>query len=245
MPLPALQNLHGLLLDLDDTILDDRGGIVRAWAASVEFAVTEHVDLDADALGTAIVGVTGWFWSDPERERRGRLDLHAAHREIISGAFARLSIVDPRLVERVARHYDEHRERGYRMAEGAAKALARLRVRVPKLALVTNGAAKPQRAKIERFALTGVFDHIQVEGEFGAGKPEPEVYHHVAASLGVAPGDCLMVGDNHRCDVVGALDAGLHAAWIDVDGCSEPPAPAPRPHAILRSLVELADRLGC
>jgi putative hydrolase of the HAD superfamily len=245
VPLPRLEDLQALLLDLDDTILDDRSGILSAWQATIEFAVAEHPDISSDGLAAAIEAVTRWFWSDPERERRGRLDLHAAHREIIGGAFARLAIVDPRLAERAAVHYAKKRESGYVMARGAAKALARLRVRVPKLGLVTNGAARPQRAKIERFSLSGVFDHIQVEGEFGSGKPEPEVYHHVAASLGVTPGACLMVGDNHRCDVVGALDAGLHAAWIDVDGRGAPPAPPPRPHATLSSLVELADRLGC
>ena len=245
MPLPALEELRALLLDLDDTILDDRSGILGSWSLAVEFAVRERPELEPETLGEAIAATTGWFWSDPERERRGRLDLHAAHREIIGGAFARLSVVDPRFVERVALRYAEARQRSYRMAPGAAKALARLRVRVPKLALVTNGASQPQRAKIERFSLTGVFDHIQVEGEYGPGKPDPEVYHHVADSLGAAPEECLMVGDNHRCDVVGALEAGMHAAWIDVDGRGEPPKPAPRPHATLRSLAELADRLGC
>ena len=245
MPIPALEDLEALLLDLDDTILDDRSSIEGSWVSAVDFASAEHATLEAAALSNAIAATTGWFWSDPERERRGRLDLGAAHREIIAGAFAKLSVIDPRLVERTAQHYTAARKASYRMASGAAKALARLRVRVPKLALVTNGAAQTQRAKIEHFSLAGVFDHIQVEGEFGPGKPEAEVYHHVAATLGAAPEACLMVGDNHRCDVIGALNAGMHAAWIDLDGRGEPPAPPPRPHATLRSLVELAERLGC
>jgi putative hydrolase of the HAD superfamily len=243
--LPELEELDALLLDLDDTILDDRGSILGSWTSAVGFAAAEHPALEAEPLGEAIAATTRWFWSDSERERRGRLDLEAAHLEIIGGAFAKFAVVDPRLVERTADHYHAARVTSYRMASGAAKALARLRVRFPKLALVTNGAARPQRAKIERFSLTGVFDHIQVEGEFGPGKPEPEVYHHVAIQLGAAPERCLMVGDNHRCDVIGALDAGMHAAWIDVAGRGEPPAPPPRPHATLRSLAELAELLGC
>jgi putative hydrolase of the HAD superfamily len=115
---------------------------------------------------------------------------------------------------------------------------------VPRLALVTNGATRPQRAKIERFELESWFDHIQVEGEFGLGKPEPEVYRHVAASLEVRPEGCLMVGDNFRCDVLGSLAVGMHAAWIDVEGVGTPPREAPRAHATVRSLVELAELLG-
>ena len=53
-----------------------------------------------------------------------------------------------------------------------------------------------------------------------------------------------MVGDNFRCDVLGSLAVGMHAAWIDVDGRGEPPSAAPRAHATVGSLRELAGRLG-
>lgn len=244
MSLPPLANLGALLLDLDDTILDDRSGSRGAWQATVDFAVELRSELDAGALAAAIEAVGDWFWSDPERERRGRLDLLAARREIIAAALTRLDVEDGGLAARAAHRYTELREDSYRVAPGAREALERLRRALPRLALVTNGAAVPQRAKLERFGLSGFFDHIQVEGEFGPGKPEPAVYRHVAAALEVEPGACLMVGDNYRCDVLGALAVGMHAAWIDVAGGGEPPAPAPRPHGTLRSLVELADRLG-
>ena len=35
------------------------------------------------------------------------------------------------------------------------------------LALITNGTAEPQRAKVVRFALEHRFDHIQIEGGHG------------------------------------------------------------------------------
>ena len=63
-------------------------------------------------------------------------------------------------------------------------------------------------------------------------------------SWALHPGRCLMVGDNFRCDVLGSLAVGMHAAWIDVEGVGAPPREPPRPHATVRSLVELAERLG-
>lgn len=245
MSLPALNELDALLLDLDDTILDDRGGLLAARDATVEFVVLARDDLSQPAFAASVEHANGWFWSDPERERRGRLDLEAARREIFTRALARHAIVDPRLVERAVLHYADAREKTFRMAPGADEALARLRERFGKLALVTNGAAVSQRAKIEQFSLADVFDHIQVEGEFGAGKPDARVYLHVCDRLGVAPERSLMVGDNHRCDVLGALQAGLNACWIDLAGRGAPPLPPPRRHASVRSLRELAERLGC
>jgi len=244
MTLPRLANLRALLLDLDDTILDDRSGLHAAWSATADFASERREGLSPEDLRAAISVVTEWFWSDPERERRGRLDLLAARREVIAGALARLDIVDADLAGRAACVYTRRREESECMMPGAGEALVRLRRALPHLALVTNGATRPQRAKIERFDLAGCFDHIQLEGEFGAGKPEPEVYRNVMRILGVDADACLMVGDNFRCDVVGALDAGMHAAWVDVVQSGEPPGAAPRPFATVASLAELADRLG-
>jgi len=244
MALPALATVEALLLDLDDTILDDRSGIRGAWRVVVGFVNGERPALAPEAIEAAIAAQTDWFWSDPERERRGRLDLAQARREILTGVLERLGAPDGALADEAARLYTRHRETSCLLAEGALDALERLRHAVPLLALVTNGATRPQRAKIERFSLAGYFDHIQVEGEFGLGKPEPEVYRHVAGALGAAPERCLMVGDNFRCDVVGSLAVGMSAAWIDVEGRGEPPGPAPRAHATVASLWELAGRLG-
>jgi len=240
----ALDDVTALLLDLDDTILDDRSGILGAWRVVVPLVHEGRPELDPPQIHQAIEECTDWFWSDPEREREGRLDLHRARFEILSAVLEKLERPDAALAEAAAALYTEHRESGLRLAEGALEALGRLREMVPRLALVTNGAQIPQRAKIERFGLAPFFDHIQVEGEYGLGKPEPEVYRHVAARLGVAPEACLMVGDNFRADVLGALAVGMHAAWIDVEGRGEPPKPAPRPHATVTSLVDLARRLG-
>jgi putative hydrolase of the HAD superfamily len=137
-----------------------------------------------------------------------------------------------------------HRDTCQGLLDGALAALTRLRERFDLLALVTNGASIPQRAKIERFELTGFFDHIQVEGEFGRGKPDPEVYAHVFDVLGVRADESLMVGDNFGADVIGALDAGAHAVWIDRDAAGRPPSVPPRPHASVRSLAEWVEQLG-
>ena len=59
-----------------------------------------------------------------------------------------------------------------------------------KLALITNRAAEPQRAKVVRFALEHRFDHIQIEGEHGFGKPEERAYE----VLGVRPVRLNLIG---------------------------------------------------
>lgn len=243
-PLPRRAELRALLLDLDDTILDDRSGIRGAWELVAGMIVEAHADLDHEAVRREIGHATRWFWSDDARHRWGRVDLPRARSEIVGRVLETLGRPDAALARRCGRRYTAHREASYRLAEGAWEALERLRRAFPLLALVTNGAAEPQRAKVERFRLAPLFDHVQIEGEFGAGKPDRVVFEHVLARLGVAPEDGLMVGDNYEADVLGGLGAGLHAAWIEHTGERTPPRPAPRAHATLRSLAELAERLG-
>jgi len=237
--------LEALCLDLDDTILDSEGSVRAAWEQLADGLVAAHPGLARAHVLAAIESATGWFWNDDERHRRGRLDLAWARREIIARTLASLGRAsEPGLVDELGRAYNELRERELWLFDGAVALLERFRARFPRMALVTNGAAITQRAKIERFDLARHFDHLQVEGEFGAGKPDAVVYEHVLARLGVAPEAALMVGDNYACDVLGALAVGMHAAWIEPTGSATPPAPAPRPHWRLRSLAELAARLG-
>jgi putative hydrolase of the HAD superfamily len=238
--------LAALLLDLDDTILDDGAGFHEAWALAADMLVARHPALPRAAVVAEIDRARTWFWADEERHRRGRLDLPAARAEILAGALEALGRPDPALAREAGLAYTALRERSQRFLPGAREALEALRRAVPALALVTNGAAAAQRRKLARFGLEGFFDHVQIEGEFGAGKPEPAVYEHVLARLAVRPDECLMVGNDFEADVLGAQHAGLHAAWVDAGGRSAPPRTAPRPHwtvpdleALLRLLVRI------
>jgi len=46
------------------------------------------------------------------------------------------------------------------------------------------------------------------------GKPGEAIFREACDSMGVTPGNCLMVGDDVEADVGGALDAGLEAALV-------------------------------
>jgi putative hydrolase of the HAD superfamily len=126
---------------------------------------------------------------------------------------------------------------------GAVEAIDILKTRGVKLALVTNGAAAPQRAKVERFDLARRFDHIQIEGEAGFGKPEEQAYRHAMAALGVEPHETWMVGDNLEWEVAAPQRLGIHAIWHDHMGAGLPPGSPVRPDRIIRAVAELAEGL--
>lgn len=74
------------------------------------------------------------------------------------------------------------RRREYRLYPDAHDTVDALRAAGVKLALVTNGAAETQRAKIDA-STSRTAEHIQIEGEFGQGKPELAVYRHALDRL--------------------------------------------------------------
>jgi len=205
-----------LLVDLDDTIVSDSDRAGANWAAAVE-AAAAVVPFPADAVLRAIEIERDWFWSDPERHRIGRADLIAARRAIVAAALRRAAVPEaemPTAVAAIVAAYGARTEADRGPFPGSLEALHSIREMGIKLALVTNGAAEVQRAKIERFGLAPLFDAIVVEGEFGQGKPEPAVYAHALASLGVAAADAWMVGDNLEWDVAAPRRMGMCGVWI-------------------------------
>lgn len=93
--------------------------------------------------------------------------------------------------------------------------------------------------KITRFDLARRFDHIQIEGEHGFGKPEERAYRHAMRALGVQAHEVWMVGDNLEYDVAAPQRLGIHAIWHDHLATGLPSNSKVQPDRINRSLSEL------
>jgi putative hydrolase of the HAD superfamily len=222
-----------ILFDLDDTILDDTGGASAAWEQAC-------IDSGApDTLYEAIRATGAWFWSDPDRHRMGRADLLEARRTIAATALANLGLADDGLSTRISTRLNELRDEAIAPLPGAIEALDALRARGVALGLLTNGSARHQRWKIERFTLAAHFDYVGIEGEVGFGKPEPESFLRALRALDATPDAAWMVGDNLVFDVGGAQAVGMHGVWVDVRGSGLPAAPVAVPDRIVTSIAEL------
>ena len=234
--------LQALLLDLDDTLLDYSGSAARCWEEACR-AVAGPAGVDPEALAGAIALVGPWFWSDPARHRRERVDMPRAWERIGEHALARLGVARDGLAAAIARDFAARRREAIHLFPDARGSLERLRRRGIPLALVTNGDAGQQRDKIERHDLARYFDAIVIEGEFGAGKPDLVVYRHALAALGVAPAEAWMAGDHLEFDVEAPQRLGLRGVWVDRPGRGLPAESTVRPDRIIRALGELTDGL--
>jgi len=228
-----------MLLDLDDTILDDSGNVGSCWRDGCIDHQSEMGDLDPDHLYQSVERSRDWFWSDPDRHREGRLDLDVARREVARLALAHCGIENPDLAANIADSYRSRRDRGIQPFPGAIETLRWLRESGCRLALLTNGSAEGQRSKVTRFQLESLFDAILIEGEQGFGKPDPRIYRFALEKLGVGAAETAMVGDSLECDVGGPQQVGIRGIWIDVRGEGLPLQYNIHPDRIIRGLSEL------
>ncbi len=73
---------------------------------------------------------------------------------------------------------------------------------------------------LDHFGVGDAFAEVTTSASAGFYKSRPEIFWHAAASLGVAPGRVVHVGDSYRWDVGGAQRAGLRTVWVAGDGAA-------------------------
>ena len=236
-----------ILFDLDDTILAAFGQAADQWQRVVASFAERLAPHQPDAVIASIQAYSRFLWADQARHKDWRHRISEARRHIVATAFGELAAsggppappID--LCHEIADRFQEIHDAELRMFPGAHETLDRLKELGVRLALVTNGAGPPQRRKVVRFALEHRFDHIQIEGEHGFGKPEEQAYRHALQALGVAAEDAWMVGDNLEWEVVAPQRLGIFAIWYDGYGQGLPANSPIRPDRIIRSLPELLE----
>ncbi|MGU7856354.1 HAD family hydrolase [Burkholderia orbicola] len=232
-----LAKVSALSFDLDDTLWPFGPSVVRA-EATLRTWLIEHAPNTASVLPTqqALSALR-------EEYERLRPDLASDYRAMRIGSI-RLALEraneDVSLTESAYDVFYAARNR-VEFYEDALPALAWLSARFPLIA-VTNGNADLRLTGGGEFFRTTLSARA-----FGFAKPEPEIFHAAADALGVRPAELLHVGDDFHLDIVGALNAGLQAAWVVREPrAEEKPAPqqAEAPHLTLRDLAMLCHALG-
>ena len=210
-----------MLIDMDDTILSAYGRPEIAWNTIANEFAGELAPLLAAAGRDRRSGLCARkFWSTAEAA--WRLKLGEARRLTVRGGFAALAAAGHRrlpndLAIRLADRFTAYREEEMFVFPGAHDAIDAFKARGVKLALVTNGAADTQRAKVERFELAHRFDHIQIEGEHGFGKPDERAYLHAMAGARRHRTRHL---DDRRQSGMGSRGAAAARHLRDLDGCA-------------------------
>jgi putative hydrolase of the HAD superfamily len=197
-----------LLLDLDDTLIDTREGTRLALR---DFHGT-HGHLMAGGLADSEAAWDRGIKIHFPRYVRGEISFQEQRRGRIREIFARPDMPEAE-ADRLFQVYLDHYAGHYLLFDdvfGFLDGLAGTPV-----AIVTNGSVEHQTLKLKVTGLDKRIPTIVISEGVGLRKPQREIFEFAAQALGVAPADCLMVGDNYEVDCLGALGAGMQAIWIN------------------------------
>jgi putative hydrolase of the HAD superfamily len=237
-----------ILFDLDDTLISHQLHRTNFWRDSIKQSWAEKfgdfVDFpkDIEDLVNKINNSAIDFWSKPERHKIGRLDIATARFKICDYGLGSDLRFDTTLKWSIADRCGALIFDKTTLFSDAILTLKNLANEGVKLALVTNGASAPQRAKIEKFSLAQHFLHIQIEGEAGIGKPDLEAYNMAMKVLNVGAKETWMVGDNLDWEVVAPQELGIFSIWRDPHGDGTlPEGTDAKPDRIITRLSELVN----
>jgi putative hydrolase of the HAD superfamily len=190
--------VRAVLFDLDDTITD-RAATVQAYAVRLLADYGAQLQLDTAAVlakELARIDDNGY-----NLNRARDLAGHAAWKASPG-------------VDILAEHWREHFAALTEPRAGLLQTVDALVGRGLRLGVVTNGPTQKQQRKIDVLGLRARVSAVLVSEAFGAGKPDPRIFHAAAAELGVQPEECVFIGDNPEKDVAGAANAGMRAVWF-------------------------------
>ncbi len=204
---------QAVFFDMDDTLLDSTSALAEAWDRLRGRRADTPPGVDWDRLRPLFERFAFEEWMLGERP-----DRYDSPEDILARAWERVlsesrqpNLGDPKAL---ARDFVSGMEESWRLFDDVEPVLEGLQGRY-RLAVVTNGGNDFQHRKFERLGLKRWFDAVFVAEECQAAKPHPEHFLFACRHLGVDAHLCLMVGDNPKRDVEGALGAGLSALWLN------------------------------
>ena len=183
--------VRAVIFDLWETLVDWPLEDSRAHRLSL----IERLGLDEDAF-----------------ERKWRETFRTRETGPLAAAYAALGIPEEHLETHVG-HRHELTRRALRPRPGTLETLDELERRGIKRGLISMctedvPAAWPETEFAPRF------EAATFSASCGLVKPEPEIYLHTTEQLGVAPDDCLYVGDGANDELRGASDVGMTPVLI-------------------------------
>lgn len=106
--------------------------------------------------------------------------------------------------------------------------------------LITNGFEKTQHMKIKNSGIAHYFREVITSEQAGIMKPHAAIFEYALNTTGAKAAESIMIGDALEVDILGALNAGIDAAYVHA---TVPEGSKVKPTYVLKDLNALRDIL--
>ncbi len=198
-----------LLFDADGTLFDYEAAEHQALTATL---ADYGLDAGPEVLAT-YQEANARLWRDFEQ---GLTTPDRIKTERFARLFEALGLAGPALDPvQVGEAYLDHLGTCSQLLPDAPTLLDALVGKV-RLALITNGLTRVQRARLAHSGLNTYFEAVVISEEEGVAKPEPGIFDVIFGRMGHPHrSEVLMVGDSLTSDIRGANRYSIDACWYN------------------------------
>jgi putative hydrolase of the HAD superfamily len=201
--------MQALILDLDDTLLDDRAATRHALSAFVAFhrrALAGESDVESFARWRSL---SAHHW---QRFERGEISFLEQRRSRVC-EFLRCSLSDLEADE-AFEPYREAYESSWSLVPECDEFM-RMTAAIPKV-IITNGERGQQLRKVQASGLQAHVLGTITPMDCGHWKPHHGIFAAALSMLNCKPTHCLMIGDDPIRDIQPAQKLGMRTFLVEV-----------------------------
>ncbi len=206
--------IRGVLLDVDDTLVDTRGAFRHALLRVADEYLREGLDPD-EVVQFWRADCSGWYRAHTRGEMSHREQRHRRANELHAEFGG--DPMDDEAYDIWDAGFERHFREGWSAFDDALPLLDALDDAGLAYGAVSNADLAYQELKLAACGLERVEMFVGVD-TFGVGKPDPRVFLEGCRRLGLEPAEVAYVGDEPDLDAVAAADAGLTGVWLDRPG---------------------------
>lgn len=223
-----------LFFDLDRTLWDFEANSKRALQHLYESLSLGDTIEHFMHFHHTYIRVNANLW---QQYGKGKLSKEALRDNRFKDALAHHGIHDHQLAQKMSDGYIEMSPKQTALFPGAIETLTELKRQQYRMHIITNGFHEVQHVKLETSGLKSFFDVVLSSESIGFTKPHREIFQEAQRLTNCQPQHAIMIGDDFKADIIGALNANWTAIHFDPEIKFKKERNVPR----VRSLNELPE----
>ena len=202
-------HISHIFFDLDHTLWDFEKNSALTFEKIFQL---NNIEIDLDRFLEVYVPINFRYWKLYREEKIDKASLRYGR---LNDAFNLLDIeVKRKMIYKLSEDYITFLSSFNHLFEGTIEILEYLHLKY-KLHIITNGFKEIQQGKLNNANIDKYFVTVTNSEMVGVKKPNPKIFKHALNVARAKQENSIMIGDNYEADILGALNIGLDAIYLN------------------------------